>query len=100
LTAQWLECVDCFSRTGMARDHVRFGGERQDKESIRRNPEIGFFIDDREHVMPILRRTVPHLYFFQDESNKKHRPPWATDVSNRNDLYKMMIRDAGKLLGA
>jgi hypothetical protein len=98
MTNEWLERVDFFSRTGMARDRVRFCRERQEKEPICREMEITHFVDDRVHVMQILRYTVPHLYFFQDPANKRHCPPWATFVSNWTDFSELMIGDTRKIL--
>jgi hypothetical protein len=60
-TLTWFQSVDFFSRTGLQQDHVCFCLEREDKASICRDLEISHFIDDRVHVMQILRGIVPHL---------------------------------------
>jgi hypothetical protein len=93
MTTEWLERVSFFSRTGMMRDHVRFCRERQEKESICRELEISHFIDDRVHVMQILRHTVPHLYFFGDQGSKRHCPPWAAFVSTWADFFEILAAD-------
>jgi hypothetical protein len=63
-TLSWLQSVDFFSRTGLQPDHVSFCLQRQDKATICRDLEISHFIDDRVHVMQILRGAVPHLCLF------------------------------------
>jgi len=80
-TRAWLDSVEFFSRTGLDSEHVRFCAERQDKESICRELRITHFVDDRVHVMQILRYAVPHLYLFGEQGGERFCPPWATFVS-------------------
>jgi hypothetical protein len=78
----WLRAVGFFARTGLADDHVRFCLEREGKEAICRELGISHFVDDRIHVMQILRHAVPHLYLFGGEEEERACPPWATFVSD------------------
>ena len=78
----WLQCVDFFSRTGLQPDHVWFCLQREDKASICRELEISHFIDDRVHVMQILRGVVPHLCLFGEPGAKSFCPPWASFATN------------------
>ena len=55
----WLQSVDFFSRTGLHKDPLRFCLQREDKASICRELEITHFIDDRVHLMQILRGVFP-----------------------------------------
>jgi hypothetical protein len=60
-TLTWLQSVDFCSRTGLQPDHECFCLQREGNASICRELEITHFIDDRVHVMQILRGVVPHL---------------------------------------
>ena len=79
-TCAWLESVDFFSRTGLSADHLRFCRERHEKEPICRELQITHFVDDRIHIMQILRHTVKNLYLFGDRGEKTICPPWVTFV--------------------
>jgi hypothetical protein len=81
-TLAWLQSVNFFSRTGLQPDHVRFCLQREDKTSICRELEISHFIDDRVHVMQILRGVVPHLCLFGEQGAERLCPPWATFATN------------------
>jgi hypothetical protein len=81
-TLSWLQSVDFFSCTLMQPDHVRFCLQREDKETICRNLEITHFIDDRVHIMQILRGVVPHLCLFGEPGQERFCPPWATFATN------------------
>ncbi|MCE9556450.1 MAG: hypothetical protein K8T91_24135, partial [Planctomycetes bacterium] len=43
--------------------------------------QVGLLVDDRVHLMQILRHEVPHLFLFGDPSKSRHCPPWARYVS-------------------
>lgn len=77
-TLSWLQSVDFFSRTGVQPDHVRFCLQLEDKKTICRDLRITNFIDDRVHVMQILRGAVPHLCLFGEPQGERFCPPWAT----------------------
>lgn len=85
-TRNWLDSVDFFSQTGMARENLRFCLERSEKEAICKSLDISHFVDDRIHVMQILRHSVPHLFLFGTEENRHFSPPWATFVISWPDL--------------
>jgi len=91
LTKNWLEAVDFFSRTGMRADHVRFCLEREDKRGICRELEISHFVDDRIHIMQILRHTVPNLYLFGEEGKEHLCPPWSTFVCTWNQILELLL---------
>lgn len=87
-TIDWLHSVDFFARTGMKADHVRFCLERPDKEPICREVGITHFIDDRIHIMQVLRHTVPNLYLFGEPERKQFCPPWSTYVTSWADAVE------------
>jgi hypothetical protein len=41
-------------------------------------PFISHFIDDRVHIMQILRGVVPHLCLFGEPGAERFYPPWVT----------------------
>jgi hypothetical protein len=53
-----------FSRTGLNQEQVRFCLKREDKATVCRELEISHFIDDRVHIMQILRGVVLSLCLF------------------------------------
>lgn len=79
-TISWLDAVDFYSRTGLNKSHVRFCLERQDKANICSELKITHFIDDRVHIMQILRYIVPNLYLYCESTESRFCPPWATTV--------------------
>ncbi len=81
-TLKWLDSVHFYSRTGMAPEHVRFCLKREEKADICSQLELTHFIDDKIHVMQILRNVVPNLYLFGESDQKQFCPPWATLVSS------------------
>ena len=90
-TRNWLDSVDFFSQTGMARENLRFCLERSEKEAICKSLDISHFVDDRIHVMQILRHSVPHLFLFGVEENRHISPPWATFVTSWPDLITKLF---------
>jgi hypothetical protein len=85
-TRGWLKSVGFFASTGMNAGNVRFCRTRPDKAPICRELGITHFIDDKIHVMQILRETVPHLFLFGDEVAETNCPPWATHVRRWSDV--------------
>ena len=81
-TLSWLQSVDFFSRTGLQPDHVRFCLQREDKGTICRDLKITHFIDDRLHIMQILRGVVPQLCLFGEPGAERLCPPWASFATN------------------
>jgi hypothetical protein len=90
MTIDWLESVKFYSRTGLRPDHVRFCRLRQEKETICRELALSHFVDDRVHVMQILRYTVPHQYLFGGSGDERYCPPWATFVSSWEQLATVL----------
>lgn len=92
-TLAWMDAVDFFSRTGLEADHVRFCLRREDKEGICRELAITHFVDDRVHVMQILRAAVPHLYLFGETEEQQHFcPPWATFVHTWGEVADLVTQ--------
>lgn len=89
-TRAWLNEVDFFSHTGMNPGYIEFCRERQEKEAICRELQISHFIDDRIHVMQILRYTVPHLYLFGEQTSESFCPPWASFVSRWSRVVELL----------
>jgi hypothetical protein len=85
-TLSWLQSVHFFSCTGLQPDHVRFCLQREDKATICRELEITHFIDDRVHVMQILRGVVPQLCLFGAPGAERFCPPWATFATNWSEV--------------
>ncbi len=90
-TRNWLDSVDFFTQTGMARENLRFCLERSEKEAICKSLDISHFVDDRIHIMQILRHSVPHLFLFGSEENRHFSPPWVTFVTNWTDLVSKVL---------
>lgn len=90
-TRNWLDSVDFFSQTGMARENLRFCLERSEKEGICKSLDISHFVDDRVHIMQILRHCVPHLFLFGPEENRRFCPPWASFVTNWPELVNKVL---------
>jgi hypothetical protein len=86
LTLQWLDANDFYARTGVPPNHIRFCYEREQKREICAELGITHFIDDRVHVMEILRSTVKHLYLFAPTGDKRHTPSYATHVSSWSEV--------------
>ena len=90
-TRNWLDSVDFFTQTGMAPENLRFCLERSEKNAICRSLDISHFVDDRIHIMQILRHSVPHLFLFGPEENRHFSPPWATFVTSWTDLVGKVL---------
>ncbi|MBK6734115.1 MAG: hypothetical protein IPG61_08495 [bacterium] len=90
-TLSWLEAEAFFARTRMSANQVRFCPRREDKAQICRDLGITHFVDDRIHIMQILRDVVPHLYLFGDPGGAKQCPPWATFVQNWQQVAELLI---------
>lgn len=91
ITREWLDAVDFYTKTGMARDHLCFCEERPQKETICTSLNITHFVDDRLHIMQILRHCVPNLFLFGTEKNRRFCPPWASFVTNWPELMKQVF---------
>lgn len=88
-TREWLRKVEFYERTGMSPANLRFCRSRPDKAPICRDLGITHFIDDKIHVMQILRGIVPHLFLFGAECRRGECPPWATPVPRWCDLPRL-----------
>jgi hypothetical protein len=89
---EWFEAADFFGDTGMARAQVRFCLQRQDKAPICTALAITHFIDDRVHVMQILRAVVPHLFLFSESETDHHSAPWAIRTPTWPDVIAAVRR--------
>lgn len=89
-TLAWLGAVDFFSRTGLGAEHVQFCARREDKKAICTALGLTHFVDDRIHVMQILRGTVPHLYLFGASEDRRYCLPWATFVQSWDQIADLL----------
>ncbi len=89
-TRDWLHASDFYQTTGLSPEHVRFCRERAGKRPICDELPITHFADDRINLMQILRETVPHLYRFAAESERRFTLRFATHVSSWTDLVEML----------
>ncbi|MEZ6195306.1 MAG: hypothetical protein R3F20_06230 [Planctomycetota bacterium] len=81
-TRTWLANHEFHARTGLPESHVVFCLKREEKAPICRDLGITHFVDDRIHLMQILRGVVPHLFLFVDDPGAANRPPWVREVSS------------------
>ena len=93
LTRKWLLEKDFFAVTGLKKDHLLFCLERLEKEPICRDLGITHFVDDRIHIMQVLRNTVEHLYLFGDKERNRKAPRWAVLVGDWNEAYSAIVED-------
>jgi hypothetical protein len=70
-TRAWLDTVDCFSRSGLDVEHLRFCQQWEEKGAICQELGIYHFVDGYVHVIQILRCTVPHVYFFREQGGER-----------------------------
>ena len=97
LTRQWLHNKGFWDLTGLEENHLRFCRERVQKEPICVELGITHFIDDRVHVMQILRDTVHNLYLFGDKSRHYAARRWTTLVQNWAEAHEAILGDVQRL---
>ncbi len=66
---------------------------RLEKQPICSKLEMTHFVDDRIHIMHILKNTVKHLYLFGDKTRHKAAHKWTTLVENWEEVHTAIIRD-------
>jgi hypothetical protein len=93
-TLHWFETEGFFARTGLSANQVRFCPRREDKAQICRDLGVTHFVDDRIHIMQILRDVVPHLYLFGEPGGEKQCPPWATFVQDWRRVAALLAPSA------
>ncbi len=93
LTREWLRSWDFFRSTGLKESHVRFCRERPEKLDICSELCITHFVDDRIHVMQILRGTVPNLYLFGDKLQNRSARKWTRCVEDWTECYEAISND-------
>ena len=79
---EWLHTVGFFGSSGLWPSNLRFCRQREDKAGICQELQLTHFIDDRVHVMQILRNVVPHLILFNPSDDDRRGTPWATAVKD------------------
>ncbi len=87
LTRQWLTAQSFFGQTGLDEGNLRFCRERSDKLPICSELGITHFVDDRIHIMQILRGAVDNLYLFGDRSQNQGARRWTTLVEDWVEAY-------------
>ncbi len=92
-TRQWFELWDFFDSTGLSEDHVRFCRERTDKLPVCLELGINHFIDERIHIMQILRGAVAYLYLFGDKTQNRSARRWVTLVVHGDEAYEAIVRN-------
>lgn len=93
ITRQWLRAHAFFNETGVDGIHLRFCRERIQKRVVCEELGVSHFVDDRVHVMQILRGTVPHLYHFGAPAAGRTACPWATPVADWAEAHAAILRD-------
>lgn len=79
------------STTGISEENIYFCKERIEKESICRKLRITHFIDDRIHIMQILKNVVPYLFLFGDKNKNKGARKWTTLVADWDETHDMIL---------
>ncbi len=92
LTRRWLAAQDFFTQTGMEESRLRFCRERQDKLPICSELGITHFVDDRVHIMQILRDTVSHLFLLGDKSLNRGARRWTTLVEDWREAHEEIMK--------
>ncbi len=92
LTRTWLVANDFFLYTGFPEEHLYFCKERIEKKPICIKLNITHFIDDRIHIMQILKNTVPHLFLFGDKKRHQGERKWTTLVENWNETHEAILK--------
>jgi hypothetical protein len=90
-TRAWLNAVNFFSQTGMPPENLRFCLERSEKKGICEELAITHYVDDRIHIMQILRYSVPHLFMFGPNENRRFVPPWAAFATSWPELVGKVL---------
>ncbi len=83
---KWLDEVNFYNRTKFPPDHIRFCLTREAKKEICEELQVSYFVDDRIHVMQILRNTVDRLILFGNEERRRHCPPWARYATSWSEI--------------
>ncbi len=91
LTRKWLSHNEFYAKTGMREENIHFCRERTEKKDICEKFGITFFIDDKLHVMQILKDTVPNLYLFGDKTLNRGARNWTTLVENWDEVYMKIL---------
>jgi len=97
-TRRWLEHVDLFTRTGIARSNVHFVRERVEKAPICDTLSVTHFIDDRIDVLGHLSG-VPFRYLFTgglgQRSAPRSVPRWALAIDDWPTLCRHIVETVG-----
>ena len=91
LTRTWLDRTGFLEATELLAEHVLFCREREEKEPICRELGITHFVDDRIHIMQILRDTVANLYLFGKHPGNCGPRRWATLVANWDEAAEAIF---------
>lgn len=91
-TVNWLNNNNFFQRTGFAKENILFCDEREEKGILCKKLGIIHFIDDRIHIMQILREIVPNLYLFGENEKNKNVTKWVTLVENWDELLPYLLQ--------
>ena len=91
LTRIWLAENNFFSYTGMPQENLCFCRNRIEKQPICERLRITHFIDDRIHIMQVLKGTVPNLFLFGNKEQNRGERKWTDLVENWNEAYNAVV---------
>ncbi len=87
----WMKFNDFFSITGLKRDHIFFCDKRPQKRDHCIELGITHFIDDRVHVLDIIKDVVDNLYLFGPQKMTSHVLRWATLVKDWDEVAELLL---------
>ena len=96
LTRIWMAKYNFFLYTGMAQENLYFCRSRIEKQPICERLRITHFIDDRIHIMQILKGTVPYLFLFGNKEQNRSERKWTVLVENWNEAHNAVIASLGE----
>lgn len=93
LTRSWLKHQNFYSKTGLAEKSVHYCRTRLEKGPICQSLGLTHFVDDRIHVMQILKDIVPSLYLFGDKQKNHGERKWVKLTDNWQELFQLLLED-------
>jgi hypothetical protein len=96
LTRRWLNHHNFHLKTGLPEENVYYCRTRAEKGPICRELGITHFVDDRIHIMQILKEVVPNLYLFGDKQKNHGARNWVRLAGNWEELFEILCQDYRK----
>ena len=91
LTRIWMAANNFFSYTGIPEENLFFCRERIEKRPLCKRLRVTHFIDDRIHIMQILKGIVPYLFLFGDKEQNRSARKWTVLVEDWNEAYDAVL---------